>query len=271
MRNTDQLQFSFFKTSFREIITFIICVLISLIFIFSSNNSQIDALRATVVEISTYLVRKSSADNLKNPLQAELKRMRRRATELMLENSELRQAALKYKQLQAMLNFKQQSNYQLVSARVISIEKDNFIRSIVLDAGSDDGVGKNMPVIVPEGLCGKIIRVHRSSAVAQLMLDQSFRVAAIIERTRVDGIVSYESGDYCLLKEVPRSADVNGGDVVITSGYSQIFPPNIRIGVVREAKEDRRSMFKTIKIVPSVDFSRVDDVFIMISSQPDST
>jgi rod shape-determining protein MreC len=271
VRRATFLQLSFFQVSLREFITFTICSLISLIFIFNSNNSQVEAIRAAVVGISAHLAGKPSDDDARNPAREELRRLRRRVTELMLENSQLRQAALRYKQLEAMLNFKQRSTGQLVPARVIAIEKDLYIRSIVLDAGSDDGIKKNMPVIVPEGLCGKIIRVHKTSAVAQLMLDHSFRVAAKVERTRVDGIVSFESGDYCLLKEVPRNADVAEGDIVVTSGYSQIFPPNVRIGIVREAKEDLRSMFKTIKIAPSVDFSRIEDVFVMTSFQPDST
>ena len=127
-----------------------------------------------------------------------------------------------------------------------------------------------MPVVVPEGLYGKIIRVQKSSSIEELLVDYSFRVAGKIERSRTDGIVSYEGGDYCLLKEVPRNSDVVMGDVVITSGYSQIFPPNIRIGVIKEAKEDLRSMFKAIKLAPSVDFSRSEDVFVLTSFQPDS-
>ena len=114
-------------------------------------------------------------------------------------------------------------------------------------------------------------RADDNSSVAQLLVDHSFRVAGRIERTRVDGIVSYEGGDYCLLKEVPRNANVQAGDVVITSGFSEIFPPNIRIGVVKEAKEDLRSMFKTIKLAPAVDFSRIENVFVMTSLHPDST
>ncbi|MFQ5627523.1 MAG: rod shape-determining protein MreC [bacterium] len=271
MRKTNLLQLSLFSVSLREYITFTICVLISLIFIFSSTNTQVDAIRATVVEISARFMKSSPENRAASPANAEINRLRRRATELMLENSQLRQAALKYKQLEAMLHFKQKSNYQLVPARVIGIRKDRFIRSVVLDAGSKDGIEKNMPVVVPEGLYGKIIRVHESSAVAQMLVDYSFRVAGKIERSRTDGIVSYEGGDYCILKEVSTNADVVKGDVVITSGYSQIFPPNIRIGVINEAKKNPRSMFKAIRLVPSVDFSRIEDVFVLTSFHPDST
>ena len=269
MRKSSPSQLSLFSVSLREYVTFIACVFVSLIFIFSNSNPQVEAIRAMVVGLSAYLVESSTADQAAE--NAEVQRLRQRATELMLENSKLREAALQYRQLQTMLNFKERSKFDLVAARVIAIQKDKFVRSVVLDAGTADGVRKNMPVVVPEGLCGKIIRADDNSSVAQLLVDHSFRVAGRIERTRVDGIVSYEGGDYCLLKEVPRNANVQAGDVVITSGFSEIFPPNIRIGVVKEAKEDLRSMFKTIILAPAVDFSRIENVFVMTSLHPDST
>ena len=158
---------SLFSVSLREYVTFIACVFVSLIFIFSNSNPQVEAIRAMVVGLSAYLVESSTADQAAE--NAEVQRLRQRATELMLENSKLREAALQYRQLQTMLNFKERSKFDLVAARVIAIQKDKFVRSVVLDAGTADGVRKNMPVVVPEGLCGKIIRADDNSSVAQLL------------------------------------------------------------------------------------------------------
>lgn len=260
-----------FSVSLREYTTFLICVLISLIFLFSSDAPQVEAMRARIVEFSAQLRRLSDTGTRSEATRNELTRLRERMTALMLENSQLRSAALKARRLEEMLRFKQRSDHALLAARVVAAYRDRFSRSIVLDVGKREGVQTNMPIVAPEGLCGKVIRVDETSAIAQLLLDYNFRVAGKIERSRVDGIIAPSGGEMCQMREVPRHADVVQGDIVLTSIYSEIFPPDIPIGIVQETHEDPRSLFKTIRVRPFVDFLRLEDVFVMISAQPDST
>lgn len=264
-------QVNFLAISLQEYLTFLICILISVVFIFASQNPRIDALRARVVELSARQLAFFAARDAATDPAADLARLRRRVTELMLENSQLRQAGLQNERLRSMLGFKQHTPFQMVSARVIAINRDKFIRSVVLDAGATRGIRKNMPVVLPEGLCGKIIRADSTSAVAQLLVDHNFRVPAKVERTRVDGIVSYEEGDDCILKNVPKNADVRVGDVVVSSGYSKIFPAQLRIGVVVGVEENNQSLFKSIRVALAVDFSRLEEVFIITSYAPEGT
>ncbi len=191
--------------------------------------------------------------------------MRRRTTELLLENSRLRQAGLENYRFREMLNMKNESDLRLVAAEIIAFQKGEFAQTIVIDAGARDGIKKNMPIVSPQGLCGKVFRVGEESSTAHLLVDHNFRVACKIERTRADGILSYADGKLCELKQTPKYADVRVGDVVVTSGYTKFFPKNLRVGVVQEVHNEPTSLFKVIKVEPFVNFTRLEEVFVVTS------
>jgi rod shape-determining protein MreC len=85
----------------------------------------------------------------------------------------------------------------------------------------------------------------------------------------VDGIIRWEGGPSLTLQDVAKTLDVQAGDVVITSEYSSFFPRGIRIGVVASAKGAEGSLFQSVDVKPAVDFSRLEEVFV-ITSIPDS-
>jgi rod shape-determining protein MreC len=101
------------------------------------------------------------------------------------------------------------------------------------------------------------------------MINRDFRATAKIQRSRVDGIVAWETGQFLLLKNVAKTMDVKPGDVVITSEYSNVFPPNIEIGIIAHVSDETGTLFKQIEIAPNVDFSKLEEVFVM-KSLPDS-
>ena len=90
-----------------------------------------------------------------------------------------------------------------------------------------------------------------------------------MQRTRVDGIVRWEGGENLSLTNVARTLDVREGDVVITSEYSSLFPPGIRIGTVVLTTPLAGSLFQRIDIAPSVDFTRLEEVFVILH-RPDT-
>ena len=119
------------------------------------------------------------------------------------------------------------------------------------------------------GLAGKIVATSGRFAVAQILYNKDIRVSAKIERSRVDGIIRWEGGSALTLQDVAKTLDVQAGDVVITSEYSSYFPPGLRIGVVSSARGAEGSLFQSVEVRPSVDFSRLEEVFV-ITSIPDS-
>jgi rod shape-determining protein MreC len=107
-------------------------------------------------------------------------------------------------------------------------------------------------------------------AVAQVLFHRDMRVSAKVQRSRADGIVAWEGGSRLVLRNIAKTLDVQPGDVVITSEYSSLYPPGIRVGTVALARQVPGSLFQTVELVPAVDFATLEEVFV-IPVVPDST
>jgi len=164
-------------------------------------------------------------------------------------------------------------------AQVIVRDALQWFRILKVDKGSRDGVKKDMAVISPTGVVGRVIFVGPSAAQVQLLLDQQSGVGARIERSRVTGVVSGQvssqsatpdaaAGDL-VMKFVPALADVVEGDVVVTSGLEGMFPPGLVIGRVRSVVRGG-GLFKDVRVAASADFDRLEEVLVVRTPPPDA-
>jgi rod shape-determining protein MreC len=261
-----------FFVSKREYFTLIAAVLVSLYVLFNNDQPQIDAMRALFLGSYAGLQKQFSSVRRFVDLQRENTALRRRATQMMLENSQLREALLENYRLRQMLDYRQRATWTQRAARVITKESDQTPVSVTIDLGEKDGIRPNMPVVTPEGLAGKIYKVLPKTSIVQLMLDRNFNVSARIQGNRVYGIVNWNERNGLELTFVPLTANVQSRDAVVTSDSSALFPPGLRIGLVKLISEDKTSLFKTIILDPEVDFSRLEEVFVITSlGPPDET
>ncbi|RMD93624.1 MAG: rod shape-determining protein MreC [Calditrichaeota bacterium] len=248
----------------KEYLTFTFVVIVSLFLLFSNNQAPaIQTIQAWSMDGAGLLLEKLSIVKRLNALYKENLRLRRENAQLMLENSRLKEAWLENQRLRNMLAFKTKSAWNLVPAMVTGIGENTFVQSIVLSVGKKDGIEKNMPVVTAQGLVGKIFNVSKNYSTAQLLLDRNFKVSAMVQRSRVKGIVNWYQGNLVELREVPKRSDVQLGDGIITSGYSAIFPKGIRIGEVIKVEKNLPGMFIRILVKPSVDFTRLEEVFVV--------
>ncbi|HMK38454.1 MAG TPA: rod shape-determining protein MreC [Bacteroidota bacterium] len=181
------------------------------------------------------------------------------------EVNRLREARLENLRLRRLLGLKERGEFVFVAANVIGKNLQLLRNTVTLDAGERNGVRVDMPLVTENGLAGKIVATSGRFAVAQILYNKDIRVSAKIERSRVDGIIRWEGGPALALQDVAKTLDVQTGDVVITSEYSSFFPPGIRIGVVASAKGAEGSLFQSIDVRPAVDFSRLEEVFVITS------
>ncbi|KAA3612276.1 MAG: rod shape-determining protein MreC [Calditrichaeota bacterium] len=253
-----------------EYFTFLICVVISLSLIFLNDNPQVNNVRAAVVDSWAHTLQTISKYRSIAEMRDELSRLRNRTSYLLLENSQLRKAALENRRLREMLDFKKSSHYELIPASVIARDQDQLTRSVTIDAGTENGVEKGDPVILPAGIVGKILRAGKSTSIVQLIVDHNFRVACKIQRSRVNGVFQQRDSKTSVLSQVPKNADVRVGDIVVTSGYSYAFPPEVQVAHVTEIKMDAPSLFKVIIIEPFVEISLIEDVFIIKNSKKET-
>jgi rod shape-determining protein MreC len=198
-------------------------------------------------------------------VKAENDALRRRVAELEVQLQQEHALAARSQRLQALMDLKSQATVPTLAAEVIAGNPDPVMRTITIDRGSADGVQPDMAVIAPGGVVGRIIGpVARHAARVQLLIDRNAAAGALIERTRSGGmVVGAETNPPLRMELVSNLADVQPGDAVVASGVDGIYPKGYAIGRVERA--DRGSgLYFTITVRPSVDFSSVEEVLVVL-------
>lgn len=250
-------------TGFRNYILHAVLVLISLVIISTNQNRQIETFKMWMVGVLCSVQERWNHVQTYFDLKQKNDQLLLENTKLALENSAMLEMRLENERLRELIGFKERNELPLIATRVILRGTKGIINGIVLDVGSKDGVTKNMPLVVVDGLVGKIYQVGKNQSIGHLLLDRNFRVSAKVLRSRINGIISWERGEVCMLKEVPNRSDIQVGDWITTSGYGEIFPPGIIIGRVISASDSPRELFMNIKVKPSVEFEKLEEVFII--------
>lgn len=169
--------------------------------------------------------------------------------------------------LRALLDLRSRAEYTLLPAEITGRGTRGLPGSVHLNVGSDKGCRRNLALIADGGACGRLVAVGRSSSVGQLLNDPASRISAMVQRSRVRGIVHWLYGDVFLLKGVPFHSNVTVGDSVVTSGFSDIYPKGLPIGTIRDIQPDESGLFLDIRLQPAVDFVKLEMVFVVMEKK----
>ena len=199
------------------------------------------------------------------------KHVRRENTSLREENEQLRVQALQTGEtreenarLRRLLVLKDRLPLATVAGEVIGREAGGWVRSLTVNRGRSDGIAQQTPVIVPNGLVGRVVQVHRGAAVIQLLNDPASTVGAVVQRTRTAGLVEGDAGGAVRFKFMARDgATVAPGDLVVTSGLGTLFPKGLPVGRVVRIEDKGSALFHFAVLAPAVDFSRVEEVLLV--------
>ena len=254
---------------FKEYFLLLLYLLISILLLSLSDTPQIRAIRS--LTISMIGTAEDALGFIPNyfQLRNENRVLREQNLTLSEELIRLREARQENIHLRQLLALKEQSPFTYISASVVGKTLNLLQNTITIDAGKDEGVKPDMPIVTDEGLVGRVISTSPGYAIGQILWNKDFRASAKVERDRVDGILQWEGGEHLSLRNVAKTLDVQVGDVVVTSEYSALYPAGIKIGVVSKTSQAPGALFQTIEISPSVDFSRLEQVFVVVHS-PDS-
>ena len=195
-------------------------------------------------------------------LASENQLLRQANVELADEANRLRESKLENLRLRRLLGLKEELPFDVIAGEVIGKNLTLLRNTLTINIGKVDSIKPLMPVVSDGGLVGIVVSVSEHYAIVNLLLNIDFRASAKIERSRVDGIIAWD-GNNLYLKNVAKTLDVKTGDVVITSSYSSTFPPDIRIGLVTDVEAQPGSLFKSIIVTPSVDFVKLEEVFVL--------
>lgn len=195
-------------------------------------------------------------------LRAERDRLREeraRLLSIMQENARLR----------ALVGFAEaHPHYQLAPARVIARDTNEFFRvlHIRLDTGTAR-VRTGMPVVTSAGLVGHIESVDGRYAQVQLTVDKRSAVDVVIQRNRARGILEGQghARDYhARIAYLLRRDEVRVGDVIVTSGVSGVTPADLVVGFIAETNDRSYGLYQEVVVEPSVDFSRLEEVWVIL-------
>jgi rod shape-determining protein MreC len=200
-------------------------------------------------------------------VQRENAQLKQELQTQQIRMQEIRALAQQAEGLRNLLELRERAGVETIASEVIGAGAATDVRAYTIDKGSSEGVRKDMAVIAPTGVVGRVILPALRAAQVQLLIDRNAAVAALIERTRAQGIVLGEGGDMLVMDYVPGTADVKPGDVVVTSGIDAIYPKGFVIGSV-EAVERGPGTFHSIRVRPAVDFSRLEEVLV-VTTPPD--
>lgn len=199
------------------------------------------------------------------------KSVRRDNATLREDNEHLRVQALQAGEtreenarLRRLLVLKDRLPLATLAGEVIGREAGGWVRSLTVNRGRGDGISQQTPVIVPDGLVGRVVQVHRAAAVIQLLNDPASTVGAVVQRTRTAGLVEGDAGGTVRFKFMARDgASVAPGDLVVTSGLGTLFPKGLPVGRVVKIEDKGSALFHFAVLAPAVDFSRVEEVLLV--------
>jgi rod shape-determining protein MreC len=193
--------------------------------------------------------------------------LRRENGQLKLEIMQLQSKSAEADRLAALLNFKQtQAKVPMIVARVIGSSADANSAVIYLDQGLREGIHKNMGVITPEGVVGKVIESFRDTCQVLLLTDRDSGVGAMISNSRIQSPVGGLGEPLLTMKYVGNDDEVNVGDRVVTSGMDRIFPKDLPVGTISQVKPG--SPFKQIRVRPSANIEKLEEVIVLLTTDP---
>ena len=196
--------------------------------------------------------------------------LRSEVEQLRVQNVQANEYAAENIRLRELLGYTQSARqFDLVMARVIGREPTTWTRMIVIDRGTQHGVQKNMAVITARGLVGTVTDAGPISSKVQLILDPRSAAGALVQRSRVAGVVKGTPDDamHPRMVNVPKSQDMAVGDIVVTSGFGGIYPKGIMVGTVSAVKNDSGGLLHYAIIEPATDFQRLEDVAVIVASR----
>lgn len=204
-----------------------------------------------------FSLRDLTQQNIK--LKRELKKLK---AEVMVLEDKGRES----NRLRRALNFKTSlnMNFKLLPAQIVGKSPTPLFSILQINKGSRAGVKKNQPVISVRGLVGRVVEVAPFSAKVLSLIDTESSVASVSQRSRDFGLLRGNGLNKLSLRYVAAGGDIKVGDKILTSPVSNYFPAGLLLGTVVKASKREHDLFYHIEVQPAVDFSRLEEVFVLL-------
>ena len=199
-------------------------------------------------------------------VRQENRYLRQRLEELQLTRMKLERQAAEARRLKRLLKFSSPEGWSQFGAKVIAhkMGPHAVAETIFVDKGSTDEVRKDMPVLTPEGIIGRVYRVSNSFASVLLLTDPNSRIPVLGRKSRTNGILKGQGPDSALeVMYVPQNAALYDHELLVTSGLSDIFPKGLPVARIQSITHSETSLFQNVQAEPLVTIRFLEEVLLI--------
>lgn len=255
----------------KRLLLFSFLILVSLILMtYQSNRGILGPLRILSYPVnSANSAIHSLCSNIKDYFKKirlrdeENRRLKEEINGLLMEHQTYKESLLENTRLRELLALKEKEKRFIAAARVIARGNDRWANTLVIDKGRREGIEKDMAVITPRGLVGKILSSSDSYSSVLLINDMNFSAAIRFQENRAEGIISGTGSKTCTLKYVSHEYEVKENETVLTSGLDSLFPADIPVGAVSRITKKGAGLFQNIEVRPFQDTAKLEEVVIV--------
>ncbi|MBS4956451.1 MAG: rod shape-determining protein MreC [Clostridium sp.] len=252
-----------------------------IIFSLKSNSSIISSGVGSVISPLQKIIYNAN-DKLKGSFDffINFSKVKQENEELAAKNAELENKLIEYNRmkeenttLREMFDYSQANqNYNYLGCNIVGYSGGNISNGYIIDKGINDGVKKDMIVITPAGLVGKVTKSESNYSIVQTILNENIAVASMVESTRettgiLQGITDSKNKNLTILSNIPIDSEIKEGDVILTSGLGGMYPQEIRIGEVVSVEVDSVGIMKKAIVKPYVDFNKLEGLFVVVPKE----
>ena len=200
--------------------------------------------------------------------------------ELAKKNAELENKLIEYNRmkdentrLREMFDYSQaHENYNYLGCNIVGDSGGEISNGYIIAKGINDGVNKDMIVITPAGLVGKVTKSESNYSIVQTILNENIAVASMVESTRettgiLQGATDNKNKNSTILSNIPIDSEIKEGDIILTSGLGGMYPQEIRIGEVISVDVDSVGIMKKAIVKPYVDFNKLEELFVVVPKE----
>jgi len=276
-KSNDRKKINRFRVT-RLFLLFFLFIAILLLLLGSATGGRFGALHQLTLEtlgpVQNVFTRISlSSIRLKNRyislwnLQEENDELRKELGTYHAQLDEYRSAYARNRFLENELAFRKKESFPALMARVVGKDPSFWFQTLIVDRGKNDGVVTGMVARNSRGVVGQVVQVSDNYSKILLANAPSSAIDAIVQKSRVRGILKGAGEQGYILQYVLKNGDVKEGDTIVTAGIGGVFPPEITLGTVSKVHSKRRGMFLDIEVEPAVDFARLEVLFINLSEE----
>ena len=249
----------------KDIFALIFSIILSLMMLTNGDSDNIRLLRSKANRFFTYIYSPITWVRTMALIEEEASLLREKNLQLSFQLESMRHLLDENSRLKKLLNFKRESKLNIYPARVINMgASPHLSSSLTIDIGSESGVSVNDPIMTPNGIIGKTVIIDESESIVQLINDVTFRLSVRIKPSNSTGILRWLDKDLYLIKEVQKNSNVEVGNQIVTSGFSDIFPSDLPVGEVIKITDERGRFQKSVIVKINENIGSIMNLFVIV-------